>query len=142
MNGSASSDSSLKPRPHPSGSELILIIWMITLFFEEIRQIHSIELPDLSEKIRGYFSIFWNKMDVLSVLLFFVALILRYYPLKECFCAARIVLSIDLAIWYIRTLDIFSAIKQLGPKLVMIGEMVNMKSEFFESISVGFRFMI
>ncbi|CAF4413462.1 unnamed protein product, partial [Adineta steineri] len=27
--------------------------------------------------------------------------------------------------WYIRTLDMFSAIKRLGPKLVMIGEMVN-----------------
>ena len=125
MNGSVNSEPSLIPRSHPSGAEFALIFWMITLFFEEIRQILSIELPNLSGKIRGYFSIFWNKMDVLSVLLFFVALILRYYPSKDCFCAARILLGIDLSIWYIRTLDIFSAIKQLGPKLVMIGEMVN-----------------
>jgi hypothetical protein len=34
------------------------------------------------------------------------------------------VLAVDLSIWYIRTLEVFSAVKRLGPKLVMIGEMV------------------
>jgi hypothetical protein len=46
-------------------------------------------------------------------------------PTSECFCAARIVLSVDLTIWFMRSLDIFAAVKRLGPKLVMIGEMVN-----------------
>jgi transient receptor potential cation channel subfamily M protein 2 len=110
---------------------------MITIFFEEIRQIISMELPTLSGKLFGYLSIFWNKMDVLSVVLFFIALILRFCKSSDCFCAARILLAIDLSIWYIRTLDIFSAVKQLGPKLVMIGEMVKM---FFFSISIFISF--
>ena len=50
---------------------------------------------------------------------------LRLLPSSECFCAARIILSVDLTIWFIRSLDIFAAVKQLGPKLVMIGEMVS-----------------
>ena len=63
-------------------------------------------------------------MDMLSVLLYGIAVILRYLPSSDCFCAARILLAIDLSIWYLRTLDIFSAVKQLGPTLVMIGQMV------------------
>ena len=137
------SNRSLIPRPHPSRSEMFLIVWMIILFFEEIRQILSIEFPTLSEKIQGYFSIFWNQMDVLSVVLFFIALILRYRQSSQCFCAARILLAIDLSIWYIRTLDIFSAMKQLGPKLVMIVEMVTHSiGDFLKRILLIFRFMI
>jgi transient receptor potential cation channel subfamily M protein 2 len=52
-------------------------------------------------------------------------------PSSECYCAARIVFSVDLSIWFIRSLDIFAAIKRLGPKLVMIGEMVNNLIDFF-----------
>jgi len=85
----------------------------------------SMELKTIHGKFLGYLSIFWNKLDLLAVVLFFVGLILRYYPSSDCFCGARIILAIDLSIWYIRTLDMFSAIKRLGPKLVMIGEMVN-----------------
>lgn len=73
----------------------------------------------------AYFKIFWNKLDVLAIVLFFVGFVLRFLPSSECFCAARIVLSIDLSIWFIRSLDIFAAVKRLGPKLVMIGEMVS-----------------
>jgi transient receptor potential cation channel subfamily M protein 2 len=83
------------------------------------------EVQSISGKILSYFAVFWNKLDALAIFLFFVALILRFLPVNHCFCAARIILAIDLSIWYIRTLDIFSAIKRLGPKLVMIGEMVN-----------------
>lgn len=84
-------------------------------------------------KISEYFAIFWNKLDVLAILLFFIAFILRFLPISPCFCAARILLAIDLSIWYIRTLDTFSAIKRLGPKLVMIGEMVNLLGKIFVS---------
>ncbi len=92
----------------------------------------SMELRTISEKSMGYFSIFWNKLDVLSIVLFFIGVILRFSPSSDCFCAARILFAIDLSIWYIRTLDMFSAVKQLGPKLVMIGEMV--KKIFFNLI--------
>lgn len=72
----------------------------------------------------AYFKSFWNQLDVLAIILFFVGFTLRFFPTSECFCAARIVLSFDLAIWFIRSLDMFTAVKRLGPKLVMIGEMV------------------
>ncbi len=85
------------------------------------------EIQSMYGKLKAYFSVFWNQLDAIAILLFFVAFILRFLPISECFCGARIILAIDLSIWYMRTLDMFSAIKRLGPKLVMIGEMVNSK---------------
>jgi transient receptor potential cation channel subfamily M protein 2 len=84
----------------------------------------STELKSMYGKLVSYLSVFWNRLDVLAISLFIIAFILRFLPRNQCFCAARIILAIDLSLWYIRILDIFAAVKRLGPKLVMIGEMV------------------
>ncbi|CAF1236916.1 unnamed protein product [Rotaria sordida] len=125
VNVNSSSKSNLQSHYGPSASELILILWVFTLFCEEIRQIRANKVQSLYKKIKKYFSIFWNKLDALAIILFILGCILRFLPINQCFCYARIVLAIDLCLWYIRTLDIFSAIKRLGPKLVMIGEMIH-----------------
>ncbi|CAF1439584.1 unnamed protein product [Rotaria sp. Silwood1] len=115
----------LQKRNHPAITEYILLVWVTTLLCEEMRQLFSSEAQTTRNAIVQYFEVFWNQLDVLAIILFYVGFILRCLPLTECFCAARIVWSIDIAIWYIRSLDIFAAIKRLGPKLVMIGEMMN-----------------
>jgi hypothetical protein len=91
----------------------------------------SIEAQSRLNAVTVYFKEFWNKLDVLAIILFFVGFALRFFPTAECFCAARIILSIDLAIWYIRSLSMFVALKQLGPQLVMIGEMVHNLVDFY-----------
>ncbi|CAF3537706.1 unnamed protein product [Rotaria sp. Silwood1] len=83
------------------------------------------EAQTIRNKIASYFAIFWNQLDILAIILFYVGFGLRFLPTAQCFCAARIILSVDLTIWFMRSLDLFAAIKQLGPKLVMIGEMVH-----------------
>ena len=108
----------------PAVTEFILTIWVFTLLCEEVRQFFSLEAQSMRNAIAAYFDVIWNKLDVLAIILFFVGLALRFTPYTECFCAARIVMSIDLTIWFIRSLDLFAAVKRLGPKLVMIGEMV------------------
>ncbi|CAF3896121.1 unnamed protein product [Adineta steineri] len=102
----------------PRTTELILIIWMFTLFCEEIRQIIAMEVQSVYGKLVAYFSVIWNKLDVLAISLFFIAFVLRLLPINQCFCGARVLLALDLSISYIRTLDMFSAIKRLGLKLV------------------------
>ncbi|CAF3833359.1 unnamed protein product, partial [Rotaria sp. Silwood1] len=125
INENSSSKFGLEQHNRPTTSEIILVLWMFTLFCEEIRQVLSMEVQSISGKLAAYFSIFWNKLDLIAIVLFFIAFILRLLPMSECFCSARIILAIDLSMWYIRTLDIFSPVKRLGPKLVMIGEMVH-----------------
>ncbi|CAF1487785.1 unnamed protein product, partial [Rotaria sordida] len=109
----------------PSISEYILFIWVTTLLCEEIRQFFSLEAKSIRNAVVAYFEVFWNQLDVLAIILFYVGFILRFLPYTECFCAARIVFSVDITMWFIRSLDLFAAIKRLGPKLVMIGEMMH-----------------
>jgi transient receptor potential cation channel subfamily M protein 2 len=96
----------------------------------------STDLQSMYGKMVVYFSVFWNKLDVLGISLFLIAFVLRFWPTNQCFCAARIILAVDLSLWYIRILDIFAAVKRLGPKLVMIGEMVIEYSCFFCAIDI------
>jgi hypothetical protein len=43
----------------------------------------------------------------------------------------RIVLGIDLILWYVRILHLFAAYEKLGPKLIMIFNTVRFLSQFF-----------
>ena len=54
---------------------------------------------------------------------------LFYYNVILC----RIILAIDLEIWYLLSLRFASAIKLLGPKLFMIGNMVIIITHIFEN---------
>ncbi|CAF1494168.1 unnamed protein product, partial [Adineta steineri] len=120
----------------PSMTELILILWVFTLLCEEIRQIRAKKIHSMYGKLQSYFTILWNKLDTFAIILFFITCILRFLPISGCFNIARTILAIDLSIWYIRTLDIFSAVKRLGPKLVMIGEMVHDLTFFMLMLTV------
>ena len=53
---------------------------------------------------------------------FFVGLGLRLHPTTRS--AGHVVYCLDVMLWIIRLLDIFSVSKHLGPYVVMIGRMV------------------
>ncbi|CAF4362860.1 unnamed protein product, partial [Rotaria sordida] len=93
----------------PSMSEYILFIWVTTLLCEEIRQFFSLEAKSIRNAMVAYFEVFWNQLDVIAIILFYVGFILRFLPYTECFCAARIVFSVDITMWFIRSLDLFAA---------------------------------
>ncbi|PIK55607.1 putative transient receptor potential cation channel subfamily M member 2 isoform X7 [Apostichopus japonicus] len=61
-------------------------------------------------------------VDVATLLLFGIGLGLRFFP--GTFQAARIVLALDLMVFYMRLLQSFSVSKNLGPKLIMIARMM------------------
>ncbi|CAF3658171.1 unnamed protein product [Rotaria socialis] len=110
---------------YPSIVEFILLFWIVTLLFEEIRQLIAVQTRSMQTRLTIHVRDFWNQIDALAIILFFIGFILRCLPISECFCMARVVLSFDLIFWFGRSLSFFAALKQLGPKLVMIGEMIN-----------------
>ena len=67
----------------------------------------------------------WNILDVIAIGVFVVGIVLRFIPFSQTLDAARLILALDLILFYIRFLDVYSVSKELGPKLVMIGRMVN-----------------
>jgi transient receptor potential cation channel subfamily M protein 2 len=54
-------------------------------------------------------------------------------PDMECYLVARIILSLDILLWFFRSLHSYSFIRSLGPKIVMIKEMM---IELFYFISI------
>lgn len=63
-------------------------------------------------------------MDSFSLLAFVVAAILRFFD--STYEAARIILSLNIIVFIVRSLQIVSVNRQLGPKLVMIRKMVRL----------------
>lgn len=61
-------------------------------------------------------------MDSFSLMAFVVAAILRFFD--STYEAARIILSLNIIVFIVRSLQIVSVNRQLGPKLVMIRKMV------------------
>jgi hypothetical protein len=74
----------------------------------------------------------------MAIVLFYIAFGLRFFPVVQCYCIARIILAVDVTLWYIRTLHIFLAIKQLAPTLIIIGEMVRYSVELSNQTRFSF----
>ena len=66
----------------------------------------------------------WNLCDGLAIMLFYIGLILRLN--ESSLTAGRVVLALDIMLWIIRLLDIFSVNQNLGPYVVIIGKMVGL----------------
>ncbi|XP_059152108.1 transient receptor potential cation channel subfamily M member-like 2 isoform X2 [Physella acuta] len=104
--------------------EGILIVWVATIFTEELRQFFTGAGHSLKSQIESYFSDKWNWLDMFSIFLFIVGMILRAIPNDDTLSAARVILSINLITFFSRILHIFSINQELGPKLVMINRMI------------------
>lgn len=81
----------------------------------------------LKNKLLHYFENNWNYLDISGCLVFSIGISLRFLAMstgETLFVASRIVLCMDLCIWYVRLLHVSVVFKSLGPKLVMIQKMV------------------
>lgn len=105
----------------PSIIEILVIVFVCTLCCEEIRQILHSEPPTLMDKLQDWASSKWNILDGFAMISFFVGLGLRLHPTTRS--AGHVVYSLDVMLWIIRLLDIFTVSKHLGPYVVMIGRM-------------------
>ncbi|KAL9966190.1 hypothetical protein ACROYT_G024228 [Oculina patagonica] len=105
--------------------ELILYFWIFTISLEEIRQLAAQQPRSIRDKLSVYFSDTWNLVDAFSLLAFIVAAFLRFFD--STYEAARILLSLNIIVFIVRSLQIISVNRQLGPKLVMIRKMVRLR---------------
>ncbi|KAJ8036464.1 Transient receptor potential cation channel subfamily M member 3 [Holothuria leucospilota] len=104
-----------------SWKEWFLIVWVASLYTEEFRQIARGEINSWRHRILHWISDYWNMVDVAMLLLFGVGLGLRFSSLP--IGTARIILALDLLIFYVRLLQSFTVSRNLGPKLIMIARM-------------------
>ncbi|CAF1532094.1 unnamed protein product [Adineta ricciae] len=104
-------------------TEILVIIIITTMLFEEIRQFLCQDNRSMIGKLSNTFIInpFYNVIRVISYLLFYIGLILRFTNTSsdESFSAAKIILAYDLEVWFIRSLTFLSISQKMGPKLII-----------------------
>ncbi|XP_006805836.1 transient receptor potential cation channel subfamily M member 4-like [Neolamprologus brichardi] len=123
-----------KPPPPsgPAATECVLYFWVFTLVCEEIRQTLFLGTT-WSQSFRLYIQDVWNKCDLTAISLFIVGLICRMFHWSHEF--GRDVLCLDYMVFTLRLIHIFAIHKQLGPKLIIVGNM--MKDVFFFLFFLG-----
>ncbi|CAM2727627.1 unnamed protein product [Rotaria socialis] len=109
-------------------TEILVIIIVTTMLFEDIRQFLWQDSLSLAGKLSNYFikKMFFSLTRIASYMLFYIGLILRftYASTDEELSVAKIILAYDLEIWYIRSLAFLGIARNMGPKLVMIRKML------------------
>ncbi|XP_022096930.1 transient receptor potential cation channel subfamily M member 2-like isoform X2 [Acanthaster planci] len=116
--------------------EFILMIWVVTLLFEELRELVQEDCDSWKGRFEAWLWGYWNIVDLVALVMFATGMALRY---THMLTVARIVLALDLIVFYLRILQFFSANKFLGPKLIMI---VKMTMDIVTFICILFVFLV
>ncbi|XP_067275272.1 transient receptor potential cation channel subfamily M member 7 isoform X1 [Pseudorasbora parva] len=113
----------VKMEPFPSPQEWVVILYIFTLAVEKIREMFMSEGGKISQKIKVWFSDYFNISDFVAILMFFVGFGLRFGT-GNVFITGRIVYCLNIIFWFVRLLDILAVNQQAGPYVMMIGKMV------------------
>ncbi|KAL3875817.1 hypothetical protein ACJMK2_033732 [Sinanodonta woodiana] len=109
---------------YPSVLEYVTWGWTVTMLLEEFRQVVARDQRSFKFKVRSWFSGIWNRFDLVMYMLFLASVIARYALSDEKFVWARITYSITLAMYYLRFMQAFFVEKHIGPKVIMIKNMI------------------
>uniref|UniRef100_A0A452SGY0 non-specific serine/threonine protein kinase n=1 Tax=Ursus americanus TaxID=9643 RepID=A0A452SGY0_URSAM len=116
----------------PSVQEWIVIAYIFTYAIEKVREIFMSEAGKISQKIKVWFSDYFNISDTIAIISFFVGFGLRFgakwnfenaYD-NHVFVAGRLIYCLNIIFWYVRLLDFLAVNQQAGPYVMMIGKMV------------------
>uniref|UniRef100_A0A3Q1FRT2 non-specific serine/threonine protein kinase n=1 Tax=Acanthochromis polyacanthus TaxID=80966 RepID=A0A3Q1FRT2_9TELE len=107
----------------PSPQEWVVILYIFTSAIEKIREMFMSEAGKISQKIKVWFSDYFNVSDFLAIVTFFIGFGLRLGG-GELFVPGRTVYCLNIIFWYVRLLDILAVNQQAGPYVMMIAKMV------------------
>ncbi|XP_078514891.1 transient receptor potential cation channel subfamily M member 2-like isoform X2 [Lissotriton helveticus] len=119
----------------PSWREILLYIWIISLVYEEGRQLfyHHGGMKCMNQ-CRIYIFDFWNQVDVLAISLFTVGVVCRW--ITASFYAGRVILAVDFIVFCLRLMHIFTVSRFLGPKIIMMKGMIKDIASFLFLLAV------
>uniref|UniRef100_A0A7N8XEZ3 non-specific serine/threonine protein kinase n=1 Tax=Mastacembelus armatus TaxID=205130 RepID=A0A7N8XEZ3_9TELE len=114
----------VKMEDHPSVQEWLVIAYILSTAVEKTREVLVSQPGKLSQKLKIWFSEYWNISDFIAILLFLAALTLRWQadPYRT---AGRISYCLDIIFWFIRVMDLLAVNQHAGPYLTMITKMTS-----------------
>lgn len=86
------------------------------------------EAGKISQKIKVWFSDYFNVSDFLAIVTFFIGFGLRLAG-EDALILGRIVYCLNIIFWYVRLLDILAVNQQAGPYVMMIAKMVSSRAD-------------
>ncbi|XP_058484786.1 transient receptor potential cation channel subfamily M member 7 isoform X1 [Solea solea] len=107
----------------PSPQEWVVILYIFTSAIEKIREMFMSEAGKISQKIKVWFSDYFNVSDFVAIMMFFIGFGLRLAG-GQAFVPGRTVYCLNIVFWYVRLLDILAVNQQAGPYVMMIAKMV------------------
>jgi len=116
--------------------EILLIIWVFTFALEKVLEFTLNDRKML--RGRDYRSP-QNIFDAVAIFIFIIAEILRFIPDQNCYLAARILLCINIILWFIKSMYVYKILRSVGPKFFMIQRMLR-QLMYFLLIVVMFMF--
>lgn len=87
-------------------------------------QMFMSEAGKISQKIKVWFSDYFNVSDFVAIVTFFIGFGLRLGG-GEAFVPGRTVYCLNIIFWYVRLMDILAVNQQAGPYVMMIAKMVS-----------------
>uniref|UniRef100_A0A3B3TU21 non-specific serine/threonine protein kinase n=1 Tax=Poecilia latipinna TaxID=48699 RepID=A0A3B3TU21_9TELE len=114
----------VKMEDQPSVQEWLVILYIVSSAVEKTREVLMSEPRKLRQKLKVWFSEYWNKSDFVAILLFLVGLSMRCHadPFRT---AGRVAYCLDIIFWFIRVLDLLAVNQHAGPYLTMITKMTS-----------------
>ncbi|XP_029294787.1 transient receptor potential cation channel subfamily M member 6 [Cottoperca gobio] len=112
----------VKMGDQPSAQEWLVIAYILSTAVEKTREVLMSEPRKLSQKLKIWFSEYWNVSDFVAILLFLAGLALRWQatPYRT---AGRISYCLDIIFWFVRVMDLLAVNQYAGPYLTMITKM-------------------
>lgn len=108
----------------PSVFEWIIVSYVFTLSLEKIREIGASAPSGVFKKLKLWLGQFWHLVDITLIIIFFTGFVLRMMQDDYLLSVGRTFYCINISLWYLRLLNIFSVSKYLGPYVTMVGKMM------------------
>ncbi|KAM9858169.1 transient receptor potential cation channel subfamily M member 6 [Aulostomus maculatus] len=114
----------VKMGDQPSVQEWLVTLYIVSTAVEKTREVLMSEPRKLSQKLKIWFSEYWNVSDFIAILLFLAGLVMRWHadPYRT---AGRIVYCLDVIFWFVRLMDLLAVNQHAGPYLMMITKMTS-----------------
>ncbi|KAG7270624.1 hypothetical protein CRUP_010919 [Coryphaenoides rupestris] len=114
----------VKMGDYPSVQEWFVISYILSTAVEKTREVLMSEPRKLSQKLKIWFSEYWNVSDFVAIVLFMAGLVLRWQT-GAYRMAGRISYCLDIIFWFVRVLDLLAVNQHAGPYLTMITKMTS-----------------
>ncbi|CAJ1067967.1 transient receptor potential cation channel subfamily M member 6 isoform X3 [Xyrichtys novacula] len=112
----------VKMGDQPSVQEWLVIAYIVSMAVEKTREVLMSEPRKLSQKLKIWFSEYWNISDFIAILLFLAGLVMRLSA-EPYRTAGRISYCLDIIFWFVRVMDLLAVNQHAGPYLTMITKM-------------------